>query len=347
MFVKRIAICCFTAVILCGALNLSTQAQPAKLKDPLLTHAFDLMARKFGEAEFDPKKTQKFGIEAYKDNNNNVGVYISQIGSLACVNTGFQTLTKEISPARSPDWVAGLDLKARKAGQTEWKDAAVFSLEIFLDTNTGNWIYITEKGNLAATAVKAPKSAERKAQVFSHSVDLEVRKGGDKDWKNAKKFGIEVYLDPNTGNLVYISETGAIAVIAENPATHVKGEGKDPQRLHGLDLKIRKHDESTFNKDTKTIGVEVYRDGNNGNLIFLAENGNLAVTPGPSTAPAPGGEVKDPKWTHGVNFSCRKTGEKEFSATTQVFGVEVFRDENVGVVLYLSETGSLSGVKLQ
>ena len=44
-------------------------------------------------------------------------------------------------------------------------------------------------------------------------MDLRVRKGGVKEWKDAAKFGIEVYRDNTTGNLVYISETGAIAVV--------------------------------------------------------------------------------------------------------------------------------------
>ena len=122
----------------------------------------------------------------------------------------------------------------------EFKRATTHSMEVFRDLNTNNWIYITEKGYLAATPAKGPKLGGNNTPKLSHSIDLGVRKGGEKDWKEAKKFGVEVYVDPSTGNLVYICETGSMAVIAEDPATKVTGDGKDPEWLHGLDLKIRK-----------------------------------------------------------------------------------------------------------
>ena len=44
-------------------------------------------------------------------------------------------------------------------------------------------------------------------------MDLTARKGGEKDFDKAKKFGIEVFQDNRTGNLIFISETGSIAVL--------------------------------------------------------------------------------------------------------------------------------------
>jgi hypothetical protein len=346
MFVKRLFLPCLTAMILFGSL-VSAQDQPRpKLKDPLWTHGFDLKSRKVGEKVFGPD-TQKFGVEALKDTNNNLGIYISNVGSIAVVNTGFANLNKGIVGAKGPDFVVGLDLPARKAGQTSWKDAKVHSVEVFHDTNTDNWIYVSEKGYLAATSAKGapPAPGDPAAPRLSHSVDLNVRLAGDKEGKETKRFGVEVYLDPNTGNLVYVCETGSIAVIREDPASKVVGAGKDPKLLHGLDLKIRKHDEFEFTK-AKKLGVEVYRDGNNGNLIYITENGFLAVAAGPKgTVATPTPSPKDPKWTHGMNMRCRKIGEAEFTDKTQQFGVEVFKDENVNVILYLAETGSLSAIK--
>ena len=106
MLVKRLLLPCLTTLILSGAFSHPAQAQPAKPKEPLWTHAFDLMARKFGEADFNDK-TQKFGVEAFKDNNNNVGIYISQVGSLAATSNGFQNLTKSIPDSKGPDFITG------------------------------------------------------------------------------------------------------------------------------------------------------------------------------------------------------------------------------------------------
>jgi hypothetical protein len=54
-------------------------------------------------------------------------------------------------------------------------------------------------------------------------------------------------------------------------------EAKKPTWSHGLLLRVRKADEPDFNKDTKKIGVEVFADENNGNLIYISETGDIAV----------------------------------------------------------------------
>jgi len=55
---------------------------------------------------------------------------------------------------------------------------------------------------------------------------------------------------------------------------------KKPKWHHGLSLMVRKADESNFSKDTKKIGIEVFKDENNGNLIYVSENGSIAVLAG-------------------------------------------------------------------
>ena len=55
---------------------------------------------------------------------------------------------------------------------------------------------------------------------------------------------------------------------------------KAPVWLHGMNVKARKADENDFNKDTKKYGIEVYKDENNGNLIYISETGSIAVVPG-------------------------------------------------------------------
>jgi len=316
----------------------STWAQ--KPKDLQWTHAFDLSCRKFNEDEF-TKDTKKWGVEAFRDNNNGLGVYLSEAAALV-VGDGFQNLAAPLKDSKRPDWLTGLDVMARKAGEKEFtKTTATHSMEVFKEGNTGNWIYVTERGLLATVASGGrPATGGSKAPKWVHSVDLLCRKGGVKEWKDALKFGIEVYRDLNTGNLIYICETGAIAVM---PDTDAKlADSKAPDWLHGLDLACRKSNEPSFSKDTRKYGVEVFHDTTTGNLIFIAETGHLAVTPAPKAIKAPTANVKEPQWTHGLNLKVRKHGEKEFSDKTRVVGAEAFRDDNLGVTLYISEIGTIA-----
>lgn len=55
---------------------------------------------------------------------------------------------------------------------------------------------------------------------------------------------------------------------------------KGPKWSHGLTLGVRKSNEDDFTKETKKYGIEVFRDENNGNLIYISETGAIAVVPG-------------------------------------------------------------------
>jgi hypothetical protein len=58
------------------------------------------------------------------------------------------------------------------------------------------------------------QAQDTKAPKWLHGLEFRVRKGEEKDFtKDTKKFGIEVFQDTNNGNIVYISETGSIAVV--------------------------------------------------------------------------------------------------------------------------------------
>jgi hypothetical protein len=58
----------------------------------------------------------------------------------------------------------------------------------------------------AQEAAKGPK--------WQHGLMLRARKGDEPDFtKDTKRFGVEVFVDENNGNLIYISETGDIAVV--------------------------------------------------------------------------------------------------------------------------------------
>ena len=55
---------------------------------------------------------------------------------------------------------------------------------------------------------------------------------------------------------------------------------KAPSWLHGMNLKSRKSEEKDFGDSTKKFGIEVFKDENNGNLIYISETGSIAVVPG-------------------------------------------------------------------
>lgn len=328
----------FVFALLCAFTVTSARGQEKKLKELNWSHAFDLACRKFGEADI-TKDTKRFGVEAFRDNNTSLGLYISETGSIS-VAPNFAGITTPVNPSKGPAWLTGLDLPARKAGKKEFeKSTPVHSMEIFRDPNTDNWLYITEAGNVASTTGKLFPGAGNKNPKWVHSVDLAVRKGGVKEWKDATKFGIEVYRDGNTGNLVYVTEHGHIAIIPETK--EVTGEGKAPEWLHGLDLSCRRSDEKSFTKDTRKFGVEVYNDVTTGNLIFISETGSISVIPTPTGTKAPTANVKEPDWTHGLNVKCRKYGEKEFSEKTAAFGAEVFVDPNLSATIYVNERGNI------
>jgi hypothetical protein len=72
-------------------------------------------------------------------------------------------------------------------------------------------------------------------------------------------------------------------IVADLSRTLVYGqppEPKAPKWLHGQELKARKAGEADFTKETKKFGIEVFRDENNGNLIYICETGSIAVVPG-------------------------------------------------------------------
>ncbi len=56
-------------------------------------------------------------------------------------------------------------------------------------------------------------------------------------------------------------------------------DAKAPKWLHGLEFRVRKAGEADFNKDTKKYGIEVFRDENTGNLVYISETGSIAVVP--------------------------------------------------------------------
>ncbi len=168
--------------------------------------------------------------------------------------------------------------------------------------------------------------------------DLAARKAGEKQFsKDTKKYGVEAFLDPNRNKLIYVSETGSIAVLPA-PGALPAGKAKDPEWINAMELRVRKVGEPDFTEKTKKYSLEVYKDENTGNLIYVCETGSLAVVPGRSAELARG---KVPEWKHAMELKGRKAGEKEFE-TARKHAVEVFRDENTGNLVYVTDVGDIS-----
>ncbi len=68
---------------------------------------------------------------------------------LGCVVTQGVFLHGQVTNVKKPVWQYGLDMKARKGGETEWKDARNYGVEVFRDENNGNLVYISETGSIS------------------------------------------------------------------------------------------------------------------------------------------------------------------------------------------------------
>jgi len=69
-------------------------------------------------------------------------------------------------------------------------------------------------GCLLAQHLPMLQAQEAKGSKWLHGLELRVRKSGEAYFtKDTRKFGVEVFRDETAQNLVYISETGSIAVV--------------------------------------------------------------------------------------------------------------------------------------
>jgi len=183
-----------------------------------------------------------------------------------------------------------------------------------------------------------------KGPEWKHALELRVRKAGEEEFtKDTKKLGLEVYQDDNGGAGIHLCETGAVGVMSAKLFKAAEGKIKEPRWQHGLVLAARKAGEKEFTKDTRRYGLEVFKDDNNGNLIYITETGNVDTVPA-KFASLTEGKPKQPVWKHAMEVKVRKAGEKDFTKDTKKFGIEVFKDENNGSLVYISETGDVAVV---
>jgi hypothetical protein len=181
-------------------------------KDPEFQYGLTLRVRKPGQTVFGPD-AKAFGMEAYKDNNTGGLVYVTEGGMLA-VAAAVPEKAPETKDVKKPKPLYGLECRVRKADEADFTDKTQkYGVEVFQDQNTGTLIYISETGSIAAVPPPAEIKKDQKLS-WMHAMTLKARPGGEADFAKARKFGIEVFTDMHTGYVVYVNETGSIAVLA-------------------------------------------------------------------------------------------------------------------------------------
>lgn len=316
----------------------SADAQEEKTKPPVNKYGLTLKYRKHTEDEF---SKQKYTLECFQEEETGNGIYVCQTGALSVVPKG---LFKG-GDGKGPLSQHGFAISVRPADSKAKQPS--FGVECFLDENNNNLIYINEIGAISVVPSKHATATKGKIKGYTrtHGMTLRVRKAGDPDWEKptTKSYGIDCFEDLNNGNVIYVSETGSMCVLPAATAGKSNAKGEKPQWQYGLDLKVRGPGEKTTTKDSKTFGMEVFKDGDNGCQIYVVENGNIGVVPS-KLAKFIGEKEKskDPELKRGFNLGVRGLDEDKFSEKTKKTGVEVYLDENNGNLIYLSENGQVA-----
>jgi hypothetical protein len=244
------------------------------------------------------------------------------------------TAAYQDTKVKKPDWKHAVGVKVREAGKDKFDGAKKIGIEVYYDPNSDKTLFVSETGSVAVRPGGKDIAGKGKTPEWSHAMDLAARKAGEKKFEpTTKKYGVEVYFDPATNKLLYVCETGSVAVVE---GQKLGKEGKGPDWSHAMDLKVRKAGEKMFGPQTQKFGVEVYHDVNNGNLVYITENGSLAVIKGDKAT-----EGKDPTWKAAMDLKVRKAKEPDFGPDTKKHGIEVYLDENNGNLIFITEAGNI------
>ena len=133
------------------------------------------------------------------------------------------------------------------------------------------------------------------------------------------------------------SESGFISVAPA--AVGAVGSDKTCKWLTAHDLNCRKAGEAEFTQKTKKWGVELLQDRGTSRLLYACESGAVAL------APVPPGLVteKGPKWHHALEPRVRAPEQIDFTNAKKI-GMEVFKDETSGDLIYIGENGDIDAI---
>jgi hypothetical protein len=293
-----------------------------------LLYGHDLSVRPGGNPDW--PKAAKLGVEIFQDDALKALIAISDAGHLAVAPAG------AVGADKKSRWHTGLDLKVRKAGEPEFtQKTKAHGVEVYRDLGTNRLLYAAEGGWVAFAPAPGNLTAD-KSPKWHHALDLKVRALDQETFENARKIGLEVYRDENTGGLIYITEVGSVAAVPAGPGSADVAKAKGWAPSHGLFLRVRKSNEPDFTEKTRKLPVEVVVDETTGNLLYVSETGSIAAAP-----PAGKGDTRGVTWRGAMNLKARKAGEVDFAKATK-YGVEVFQDNRTGNLVFVSETGSIA-----
>lgn len=335
---KRIAVGLVVAtaglvVLAGGPANYAGAQDKTKVAPPTHLYGHDLRVRAGGEKDFKPE-TPRIGVELFRDDNTKAIIAISETGALAVTKAPNAALGMD----KKCEWKTAHDLNCRKAGEEKFTQATKkWGVELFQDRATNQLLYVCESGSVMLAPVPATLVTDR-GPKWHHALEPKVRTPEQTTFDNAKKFGVEVFTDENTGGLIYITEAGAIAPASLAVTNFDPKKIAPPKAQYGLDLRVRGADEENFTEKTKRMGVEVFEDPNAGVLFYLTEAGYIAAAP--FTGKFVDG-AKSVTWKSAMALRARKGGEKEFDKAKK-YGIEVFEDNRTGNLIFLSETGAIA-----
>jgi len=317
-----------------GLPNLVEAGQPSKddKAAPKFLYGHDLRVRAGGKKDFTPE-TPKIGVEVFEDEATHAIIGISQSGAITVAPA------VPIGMDRSCKWLTAHDLSARKAGESEFTDKTKkYGVELFRDMGSNRLLYACETASIAFAPIPGTLITTA-GPKWHHALEPKVRSPEQTTFENARKFGMEVFKDENTGGLIYIvAETGAIATAPAPASAPDPKKISPPQTRYGLLLRIRSANESDFTDKTKKIGVEVFEDPNANVLFYITEAGYVATAPNPGKFPP---DAKSVKWMGAMALKARKGGDKTFD-TAKKYGIEVFQDNRTGNLIFICESGSIA-----
>jgi hypothetical protein len=267
------------------------------------------------------------------------GVLLSSCTALAvCSGTApAQAPAAPDAAVAKPEWAYAHDLKIRKGKETDWEKSLKLGVEVFKYPAYKANIVLTSSGSLAVI----PEDAlPNKKAEWATGLSFSVRTADEEKFtKDTALYGAEIYKNAFSGAVLYLSEKNSVGVLSGTAEAN-----KEPQFLYGFKLKARKPGIQSFEKEAKAYGLEAYRDNSTGGLVYITEAGNLAVVKGaPEKAPETK-DVKKPKPLYGLEPKVRKVGEPEFTDKTTKISIEVFKDENSGNLIYITDAGVIAAV---
>lgn len=299
---------------------------------PKFLYGHDLKVRPGTQRDWD--KAVKIGVEVFQDESVKATVGISEAGFISVFPIG------PVGGDKTSKWVTAHDLKVRKAGEAEFtQKTKTFGVEVFRDQGSNRLLYVSETAGIAFAPVPG-NLANDKGPKWHHGLEPKVRSVDQDTFENAKRFGLEVFKDENTGGLIYITETGALATASAPPTPPDPKKTLPPKAVYGLTLRVRASDEPDFTQKTKQVAVEVHEDPNANTLLYLSDTGSVAVMPNTPRME----DKKGVSWRGAMNLRARKGGEKEFDKAKK-YGIEVFEDNRTGNLIFVTETGAIAVMK--